>query len=125
MVRLSLICVPKKESEDWFSEFQGLRGGGGSPSVFLDESRTGKGGGSTVGGERRGHEEEHGGLGMIARQSNCETGGAGEGGRKGSAWREGEEQMEGESGGETEGRRGFHGKPLRGLPLGRDMRFFS
>jgi hypothetical protein len=34
---------------------------------------------------------------------------------------EGEEQEEGEAGGETEGRRGFHGEPLRGRPRGRGM----
>jgi hypothetical protein len=33
----------------------------------------------------------------------------------------GEELMEGESEGETEGRRGFQGEPLLGLPLGRVM----
>jgi hypothetical protein len=98
---------------------------GARPWGHYNESRTGIGAGSTVGGARRGREEEHDSLGMIARQSNCETGGAGEGGRKGSSWMEGEEQKEGESGGETEGRRGFHGEPLRGLPLGRGMRFFS
>jgi hypothetical protein len=31
--------------------------------------------------------------------------------------------MEGESGGETEGRRGFQGEPLLGLPLGRVIRW--
>jgi hypothetical protein len=102
MARLSLNCVLKKESEDLFSEFNGLRGGGGSPLAFLKESRTGIGVGSTIGGARRGCEEEHDSLGMIARQSNCETGGVGEGGKKGSCWMEGEEQKEGESGGKTE-----------------------
>jgi hypothetical protein len=103
--------------------FRGLRGGGGSLTVFLDESRTGTGRGSTVGGTRRCREEEHDSLGMIAKQSNCEMGGAREAGRNGSGWMEGEEQVEGQSGGETEGRRGFHGEPLCGHPLGRDMRF--
>jgi hypothetical protein len=32
--------------------------------------------------------------------------------------------MEGESGGKTEGRRGFQGEPLYSLPLGRGIRLF-
>jgi len=55
---------------------------------------------------------------MIANLSNCETGRAGEVGRIGSSWRDGEEKVEGESGGDIEGWRGFHREPLRGRLLG-------
>jgi len=56
---------------------------------------------------------------MIANLSKCETSRVGEAGRIGSSWRDGEEQVEGESGGETEGWQGLHREPLRGHSLGR------
>jgi hypothetical protein len=52
---------------------------GGSPPKFLRESKTGIGAGSATGGARRRREEEHSIRGMIARQLNCVTGGAGGG----------------------------------------------
>jgi hypothetical protein len=114
--------VSKKESEDGFSLFQGLRNGGGAPMGILEEPTTGAWEGSTVleiGGTGRYREEEPDELSMMAKQSNRETGGVEEARGAGSGWRGGEEIVEGDPGGETEGRgqRGFHGEPLHGCPL--------
>ena len=70
-----------------------MRGRGGAPTVFLEESIAGARGGSSVGGTGRCCEEDHDGLEMIAKQSNCETGGSGEAVRTGTGCRDGEEQV--------------------------------
>jgi hypothetical protein len=92
MARLSLSCVSEERVRGLVLGVPRLARRRWLSHVFLKESRTGIGAGSTVGGARRGREEEHDSLGMIARQFKLRNRRSGRGRKKGSGWREGEEQ---------------------------------
>jgi hypothetical protein len=95
--------------------------GGGSPIVNPAEVRIGTGGALNEGCSGRWLVLGVDSQGTIARPSICSCQN-GRGRNLGPTGMRGEEQDEGDVGGETEGRRGLHGEPLRGRPRGRGMK---